>query len=146
MANKVSGAATARFTVDTSQVDRGLKKLMDQLPAQAARKGLAAAAHELLHDAIYMAPQAPKDVGDLRGSARVEKVEIVGGHAEVKAGFNIEYAARWHEWPEGKPVNWTTTKGASSPGRKYLESKLYANRDKYIRIVGDFLQQELQAG
>lgn len=146
MANKVSGAATARFQFDTSEVDRGLKRLLDTAEPTATERGLVAAADELLHDAIYVSPQAPKDVGDLRGSARVGKVEIAGGHAEIKAGFNIEYAARWHEWPEGKPVNWTTTKGAAHPGRKYLESKLFANRDKYMRIVGDFLRRTLTTG
>lgn len=140
---KPSGAARATFSLDTSQVDAGLRRLIDQVEPKATAQGLFAAGNELLHDAIYVAPMAPKDVGDLRGSARVTKAEINQGRADVLAGFNIEYAARWHEVSPSKKINWTTTKGASSPGPKYLESKMISLRDKYMRIVGDALLKAL---
>lgn len=136
---KPSGAFRVNFTMDTSQVDAGLKRLVDQVEPKATAQGLFAAGNELLNDAITISPMAPKDVGDLRGSARVTKAEISQGRADVLAGFNIEYAAKWHEVSPSAKINWTTSKGASSPGPKYLEIKMSAYRDKYMRIVGDFL-------
>lgn len=141
---KPSGAVRVNFTLDTSQVDAGLKRLIDQVEPKATAQGLFAAGNELLNDAITISPMAPKDVGDLRGSARVTKAEINQGRADVLAGFNIEYAAKWHEVSPSRKINWTTTKGASSPGPKYLETKMSAYRDKYMRIVGDFLLRALR--
>lgn len=141
--SKPSGGIRADFTIDTSQVDAGLKRLTDYLEPKATGQGLFAAGNELLNDAIYISPMAPKDVGDLRGSARVTKAEIVQGQASVQAGFNIEYAAKWHEVSPSRKINWTTNKGASSPGPKYLEIKMSAYRDKYMRIVGDFLSRAM---
>ena len=132
-------AANTNFTLDTSKVDEGLRRLIDVVEPKATAQGLFAAGNQLLKDAETIGPQAPKDTGRLWGSGRTEKTRVLTGFAEVTAGFNIEYAARWHEVGPGVKINWTTTKGAANPGPKYLESKMIAYRDKYMRIVGDFL-------
>jgi len=130
----------AHFSIDTRQVDARLKFLIEIVEPEFTNRGLFAAGNELLADARDVGPQAPKDTGDLWRSARTTKAEITaGGHAEILAGFNIVYAAKWHEVPLSKKINWTTNKGASQPGPKYLESKLLVNRDKYMKIIADFL-------
>lgn len=134
------------FQFDTTEFASSLKRLVQQVEPQATGRGLFAAGNALLRDAIKIAPQAPKEVGDLWGSARVTKAEILGDQASVEAGFNIEYAARWHEVSPTKPINWTTDKGASSPGPKYLESKMNMFREKYMVIVGNFLARALAKG
>jgi len=138
-----SGAARVQFAFDTSNLEEGLRKLIDSVDPKLAAQALFAAGNELLYDAIYIPPQAPKDVGDLRGSARVKVAEISNGRADVLAGFNIAYAAKHHEWPLTKKINWTTDKGAESPGPKYLESKLLMFRDKYLRIIAGFITEAL---
>lgn len=139
-----SGAARVNFRMDTTSLDSGLQRLVTQVVPKVVGQGLFAAGNELLRDAIKISPMAPKDVGDLWGSARVTKAEpTADGGMALLAGFNIEYAARWHEVSPGKKINWTTTKGSSSPGPKYLESKMSAYRDKYMRIIGDFLARAL---
>jgi hypothetical protein len=129
----------AQFSIDTSQVDARLKMLIEIVEPEFTNRGLFAAGNELLADARDTGPQAPKETGDLWRSARTTKAEISGSGAEILAGFNIVYAAKWHEVPLGKKINWTTNKGASQPGPKYLESKLLINRDKYMKIIADFL-------
>ena len=144
--NKPSGAQRQVFSFNTTEFAASLKRLVQEVEPKATAQGLFAAGNELLHDAIQIAPQAPKEVGDLWGSARTTKAEITGDQAEVLAGFNIEYAARWHEVPSTRTINWTTDKGASSPGPKYLEQKLIAYREKYMVIVGNFLARALARG
>jgi hypothetical protein len=102
------------------------------------------AANELLRDAIYVVPKAPFDEGHLRGSARTDKPKVTGSKAEIRAGFNIEYAARWHELTpaEDSRINWTLP----GSGRKYLESKLSRFKDKYMWMVGKALGRVLGKG
>ena len=132
-------AAKTNFTLDTSQVEASLKRLVESVEPRATAQGLLAAGSQLLKDAQMIGPQAPKDTGRLWGSARVTETRVQNGLANVEAGFNIEYAAKWHEVGLGQKINWTTWKGASNPGPKYLQSKMIAYRDKYMRIIGDFL-------
>lgn len=143
---KPSGGVRQVFSFDTSEFAASLKRLVTQVEPEATGRGLFAAGNELLRDAIQIPPQAPKEFGDLWGSARVTRAEIHGDQAEVQAGFNIEYAARWHEVPLSMRVNWTTDKGSSSPGPKYLETKLVQYREKYMVIVGNYLARALAAG
>ena len=99
-----------------------------------ARKGGYEAGNEVLHDAITLVPKAPRELGDLHGSAIVEDVTALSGREIIiLMGFNIEYAARWHELPREKEseINWTLP----GSGSKYLESKLSTYRDKYIKII-----------
>jgi len=97
-------------------------------------KGLFDAANEMLMDSIKLPPQAPKDKGDLWGSRIAEKAKEDPTDISVTAGFNIDYARRMHEVKEGK-LNYTTNKGASSPGPKFLETKMNWFRNKYMAIV-----------
>jgi len=72
-------------------------------------KGLFQAGNEALSDAINKVPKAPKDIGDLRGNAKVMKAEVKGKDIDLTLGFDIEYAARWHELSpaEDSRINWT---------------------------------------
>lgn len=141
---KGSGGARVRFSVDTSSLVRGLRKITDKIEPEATAKGLFMAGNALLHDAIYVPPMAPKRIGNLRGSARVTKASVIGGKAQVLAGFNIVYAAKWHEVPLTRKINWTRDRGAGSPGPKYLSSKMIVYRTRYRDIIGDSLKAALQ--
>jgi len=130
------------MTIDMSDFEKGFKKLMEGAIPPETKEGLFQAGNELLRDAIKEAPQAPKDIGDLWGSARVNKAIATKDEVSIEAGFNIKYAARWHE-AEGH-VNWTTDKGATNPGPKYLESKMAVNNGrKYLDIVGEYVKKVL---
>jgi len=130
---------------DFSDWDKGFKKLIDsQIPPE-LEKGIFAALNELLRDAKVEPPQAPKDVGDLWGSAKVDKPKTTKRDVIGVAGFNIVYAARWHE-AAPNTVRWTRDKGASRPGPKYLEKKASRFKNKYVEIVGKFVEKLLRTG
>ena len=152
MANKSS------FKFDARPVERAFKKLGVDLAAIVLPSAMFDAGNALLKDAIYFTPQAPKKFGKLRGSARTQgegdldkptntkrKAMRSGEELSILAGFNIVYAARQHEWPEGKVIHWTTDKGATSPGRKYLESKMGMFRSKYTEIIGMKFKEYLES-
>lgn len=137
---------------DATELYATLKRLDGDISEKTVAVGLFQAANALLKDAIYMTPMAPKDVGDLRGSARTMGGEGVlhkrgdshrpiksGKDLSVVCGFNIEYAAKWHEVPESRKINWTTDKGASNPGPKYLEKKLAIFGKRYTEIIGEYV-------
>ncbi len=129
-------------TIDMKDFDRGFKKLVESAAPDDIRNGLFKAGNELLRDAIYERPYAPFDEGHLRGSARTEPPKETGGGSEMTVGFNIEYAARWHELSpeEDKRINWTLP----GSGRKYLESKMTRYAKKYLEIIGEFLRRRLR--
>jgi len=130
------------MTIDMTDFEKGFKALVENAIPAETKEGLFQAGNELLRDAIKEVPQAPKDIGDLWGSARVNKAIATKDEVSIEAGFNIKYAARWHE-AEGN-VNWTTTKGATHPGPKYLESKMAVNNGKkYLDIVGEYVKKVL---
>jgi len=129
------------FTIDMKDFEQGLRELCDDRIPPEARMGIVKAANELLHDAIYERPYAPFDEGHLRGSARVEKPEDSRDGVFVRAGFNIEYAARWHELSpeEDRRIRWTLP----GSGRKYLESKMIRNAQRYLSIIGEHIKNVL---
>jgi hypothetical protein len=148
------------MTLDTSDFAKGLKKLADQSVPKEVARGLFMAGNELLHDAIYEVKYtAPMKTGDLRGSARTQGGdgslrEQTGGEAprgfkaygstgesSINAGFNIEYAAKWHEVKDTTKITWTRTY-SKDPGHKYLENKM-RNAKKYMWIVGEHLRRLL---
>jgi hypothetical protein len=146
------------MTIDTGDFDRGMKKLMHDVDFKAIGPGLFQAGNALLKDAIYVPPQAPKEFGDLRGSARTQgpdgmlikagnvpqqKSVGTGSKVSIRAGFNIEYAAKWHE-AVGRIINWTRDKGAANPGPKYLEMKMRMFPGRYINIVGEYIKSILK--
>ena len=105
-----------------------------------ARKGLFDAANEMLRDAIVHPPQAPKDIGDLWGSKIVETPKIKAKDISITAGFNIKYAHRHHEVEPGT-FKYTTTKGASQPGPKFLQSKMIKFKEKYVWIISETIRR-----
>lgn len=104
-------------------------------------KGLFTAGNEVLRDAREVEPRAPREIGDLWGSGRVGEIST-RNEIKVEVGFNIEYAARWHELSadEDKRINWTLP----GSGRKYLSSKLTMFKDKYMKIIADYLSRVLR--
>ena len=130
------------MTVDCSDFEKGLKKLVEKTIPPEVGRGLFKAANELLHDAINEQPYAPFDEGALRGSARTNKAEVKKDGAEVVTGFNIEYAARWHELTpeEDSKIAWTLP----GSGRKYLESKMAMFKEKYMAIVAKHIENVLK--
>lgn len=131
------------MSLDFKDFMTGLRLLCMKNPAIAG-EGLFRAGNELLHDAIYKRPFAPFDKGDLRGSARTDKAEFDGTNVSTKVGFNIVYAARWHELtPEQDArIHWTLP----GSGRKYLETKMQAYRNDYMKIVADYIAQTYKGG
>ncbi len=127
--------------VDFSEFEAGLKEAYARARS-AGGVGLFEAANELLEDAITVRPLAPFDEGHLRGSARTKKAKYFMQQVEVDAGFNIEYAARWHEIsPEKeKRVHWTLP----GSGRKYLELKLTMFGKKYMAIVAEAIRRAMR--
>lgn len=127
--------------VDFSEFEAGLRAVCENAIPEAAGRGLESATNRLLDDAIEEKPRAPFDEGHLRGSARTTKAKFTAGKIEAECGFNIEYAARWHEIsPEKeKRINWTLP----GSGRKYLESKLARNMKKYIALVAEEIKRTL---
>jgi len=132
------------MTIDFRDFEKGLTKLVKESEPKETAKGLFQAGNQLLKDAVEERPYAPFDEGHLRGSARTDKAEVTKSGAEVVAGFNIVYAARWHELTpeEDAKINWT----GGGPRRKYLESKMAIYKDKYMKIVARALGVILGGG
>jgi len=129
------------MTIDMTDFEKGFKKLIDQAAPEELAKGMFTAGNALLKDAIYEQPYAPFDEGHLRASARVDTAKVTKDEVETTAGFNIVYAARWHELSpaEDARISWTLP----GSGRKYLESKMARNAKRYLDIVGEYLRRLL---
>jgi len=122
------------FSIDASDFEKKFKHITKNVIPSLGGKGLFDAGNEVTHDAISLPPQAPKLHGDLWGSRITEKAKEDPGDISVTVGFNIEYATKMHEAEPGR-YNYTTDRGASSPGPKFLETKLNWFRNKYMAIV-----------
>ena len=150
----------AHVSMDMSSLEKGMKKLISDIGPRAIAPGLFKAGNALLGDAIYKSKTAPKEVGDLWGSASTQGAtggpkKISGGVSQtgkaiesgnelhIFAGFNIEYAAKWHEVSPAKNIAWTTDRGSTDPGPKYLESKMGMFRSDYIEILGLYVKRLL---
>lgn len=125
--------------IDFKIFDKNFKKIVEKTIPGKGEEGLSKGASELLIDARDKPPQAPKDIGDLWGSILILKPYISRGEIGIQCGFNIIYAARWHE-ATGQNINWTTDKGASQPGPKFLESKMSRYMNKYMAIVAKAIE------
>ena len=145
------------MTVDCSDFEKGLKKLVEKTIPPEVGRGLFKAGNELLRDARLVAPTAPWEIGDLHGSARTQgagsqlyeegqdmgaKANISKDEVSIAAGFNMIYAARWHELTpeEDSKIAWTTP----GSGRKYLESKMVMFKEKYMAIVAKHIENVLK--
>jgi hypothetical protein len=129
------------MTIDFSDFEKGLTKLVKESEPRETAKGLFKAGSQLIKDAINMRPYVPFDEGHLRGSGRTDPAAVTKDGAEVVVGFNKEYAARWHELTpeEDRTINWTL----EGSGRKYLESKMSMFKDQYMKMVADHLAKVL---
>lgn len=126
------------MTVDFKDFEKQFKRIVEgAIPSEAA-KGLFKAGNELIIDAKEKVPKAPWDEGHLRASKKVIPGEIKRNEIILTCGFNIVYAARWHELTpsEDKRINWTLP----GSGAKYLESKMTAYKDKYMFIVAEHIK------
>lgn len=127
--------------LDTSEFDREFEQLVKNAIPDDARKGLFNAMSELLSDSITKPPQAPKEMGDLWGAiADTVSVETKRKILTAKGGFNIVYARRHHEVPPGT-FEYTTDKGASQPGPKFMQSKMAQFGKKYMGIVAETIRR-----
>ena len=127
--------------MDTKGFDKAFKDLTQVLLLKGAKDGEFEAANEVLRDSIDLPPQAPKEFGDLWGSRKVEAVKETSGEISIQFGFNSEYAMKQHEVPPGT-YKYTTTKGATQPGPKFMQSKMSQYKDKYIGIVADVMKRK----
>ncbi len=130
------------MTIDFSDFEKGFKKVTTKVVPKQAAEGLFKGGNELLRDAIKIAPKVPVDIGDLKASAKVNKAEITKDGIELIAGFDIEYAARWHELSpdEDSRIAWTLP----GSGRKYLESKMVTLKNKYMEIAAKHINRVLK--
>ena len=126
------------YAVDFSDFNARFQRIVKGAVPSEAGKGLFKAANQLLDDAINKQPFAPFKIGDLRGSARVDKAVVAGSLISVMCGFNISYAARWHELTpaEDARINWTLP----GSGAKYLESKMARYMADYMEIVASHIR------
>lgn len=128
------------YYIDMTDFDKKFNNLMKNAIPEHGEKGTFDAMNELLWDAIVHPPQAPKDIGDLWGSRIVEKAKRKDKESFVEGGFNIKYARRHHEVEPGT-FNYTTTKGASRPGPKFLQSKMAQFKEKYAWIIAETIRR-----
>ena len=138
MAKKETG-----MYLDWSDFDKKFYDLVNKAIPRDAEKGLVDGMNELLSDSIEKPPQAPKEIGDLWGSTAntVKVIEGKKGKIQgVRGGFNIKYARRHHEVAPGE-FTYTTDKGASQPGPKFMQSKMAQFGKKYMEIVADSIRR-----
>jgi len=124
---------------------------------KAAERGAGKAASALLNDSIKEINRAPLDEGTLRGSGSVfvqnaltEIAPNVGGAPTpatvddeplppdaivAVVGFNTPYAAYQHEGQREDGSHVVQNYSHSGTGKKFLERKLFENRDDYIAIA-----------
>lgn len=128
------------FYLDSTEFDKKFHQLVENAIPGDAQRGSVNAMNEVLRDSIELAPQAPKDIGDLWGSiAGTVKVETRHKLISVRGGFNIKYAHRHHEVAPGT-YNYTRTKGAVQPGPKFMQSKMMRYKNKYMKIIADTIR------
>jgi|SRR3972149_739893 len=143
------------MTLDFKDFEKGFKRIVEDAIPKEAGKGLFKAGNQVLLDAVQKPPQAPKDIGDLWGSKRIDEAKVKRGEITLDCGFNIKYAARWHEISPSNisekdklgrvmsghwPIHWTKNKGASNPGPKYLEKKMMMYKNDYMKIVAEHIK------
>lgn len=133
--NKTSGD----FQMDLSEFAAGIERLQD-LTAKQIAAGLREAGTQLLLDSEAIVPRVPHLTGALRASAQLEMGE---GGAEVNVGYNVPYAARWHEAENdidpvtGKHINWSE----SGVGGKFMEKKMSERMEIYMKICADKIRE-----
>lgn len=115
-------------TLDTSQLERGIKRL-ELVMDNAQWSGVLDVSNEILR---LSQSEVPHDVGTLQNSGHVEPHPK--SHALV--GYNTPYAARLHEHPE-----YNFQKGRKG---KYLEDPIKRNLSVFKRYMQDNINQALR--
>lgn len=117
------------FSIDASSWNAKFPDIAGKMSKGWAGRGLYYAGLLLIRDALTVMPYAPHDTGDLWRSQTVKEATNETYGMTVEAGFNIVYAAKCHESPDG--INWKL-KGS---GPKFLSSKLAMYKDRYMEAT-----------
>ncbi len=133
------------FFLDFSDFNKKFYNLVKNAIPEDAERGAFDAMSALLEDSITKPPQAPKVIGDLWGSRIIEKVQESKKEISVIAGFNSKYAAYQHEGERKggshKVKKYTTDKGATQPGPKFMQSKMAMYFKEYIELVAKAIRR-----
>ncbi len=134
------------FYLDFSDFDKKFYQLVKNAIPDDARKGLFNAMNALLEDSVNLPPQAPFEFGGLWGSkGGTVEVEMKGKDMSVVGGFNSKYAAYQHEGERKdgthKVKKYTTDKGASQPGPKFMQSKMAQFKEAYMELVAKAIRR-----
>ena len=132
------------YKLDFSQFNAGVNQYQKLCKSEYAPEGIRKACDELIIDANEKPPKTPFKWGALRGSGKVDEVkkegDIVIGIVSFGAGASGQdapYAARWHEVEPG-----TVTFTEPGAGPKYLESKIVAYGEKYLKIIAEVIKEK----
>jgi hypothetical protein len=128
------------FTLDLTKFDQEFDRINKTAVPGAARRGAFKAASELLLDADNIEPKVPLKEGHLKGEKVIEIEVQPDGGAEIRAGYNKEYASYLHEMVTDDPTPKTWTEPGSGP--KFLEDKLTRFNEKYLEIMAAEIREE----
>ena len=134
MATSGSRKLRSGFTVDAQDFYKKFPDVTQRQIPSLVEKGLYYAGQLLMRDALMQQPFAPHEWGGLWRSEDVKQAVKKSGAWVLECGFNIEYAARLHEAPDG----WDWTLEGSGP--KYLETKMARYRDVYMAAVAQVIR------
>jgi len=127
------------FTMDFEFFNKTFVPLVENAIPREAEKGVFKGANLILQDAEVTFPMVPKEFDHLRGSRKVEKVVVTPGDISATFGYDIEYAAYQHEGERKdgshKVEKYTTTKGVTQPGKKFLEKSLLRNKENVAKVI-----------
>jgi hypothetical protein len=124
--------------LEFAEVEKSLNKL-NKSTDKIVVKGVQGAAFKLIEDSKRVPPQAPFDEGHLWAQHIVDIPQFKINLISVRVGASTPYAARWHEATGN--INWTTNKGSSNPGPKYILSKIMRFGKEYLRIQYEIIRK-----
>jgi hypothetical protein len=122
------------FSVDCQNFRKTYPEILGEIIPAWAMKGLHYAGQLLMRDAKMVQPFTPHAWGGLWNSETVNAAVKKNGAWQLECGYNIAYAAKLHEAPDG--WNWQL-KGS---GPKYLETKMALYRNRYMGAVADVIR------
>lgn len=130
------------FTLYLADFDAKFAEIVKHKIPEAGRQGAFKVAAQLLLDADEVEPKTPLKEGHLKGSKKIDVEDTADGGFDISAGFNIDYASYVHEMVPleaygEKQINWTEP----GSGPKYLESKIYMFKDKYLEIIAASIRE-----
>lgn len=123
------------YSMDLSKFAKDFTRITSKTIPDKAGDATFKVASMIINDAIKIAPKAPFDEGTLRASQFINLIRTQ--KLGVELGFNVVYAAKWHELDtaKAKDIAWTTP----GSGRKYLSSKLSMFKNKYIEFLASLI-------